>query len=160
MVSFIFCFVRWIPQQPNSSFDVLTLVGHTPCVAQLSLLALLLWPSNSGSLQPLTFIEGARPQPSLSSTEPGSNPSHLSKGPDLQPSLLSKGPGPKPSLLSTGPGPQTPHFYWPTPHFYWPDPSLLLARPLTSISQASALCRTVPCQVGLCRRVGLTLAHP
>ena len=76
----------------------------------------------------------------------------------------------------------TPHFYWPTPHFYWPDPSLLLARPLTSIGQTphfyqpsqaapcrtvsdrvgavSAPCRTVPCQAGPCRRVGLTLAHP
>ena len=61
------------------------------------------------------------------------------------------------------------------------NPPLLSARPLTSICQArprhagpcrsmsgrvgpcrvvSEPCRTVPCQSGLCRRVGLTLEHP
>ena len=94
------------------------------------------------------------------------------------------GPAPNPSLLSIGPGPAQPpslHFHRqglgrrgaPTTRFYWPDPSLLLGRPLTSISQFPLFylpdqaapcqivsdrvrprrqpCRTVPCQCGPCR---------
>ena len=96
-------------------------------------------------------------------------------------------PGPKALTFFDGPGqpgPQAFTFIDTTQVSPAPNHSLLLARPLTSISQTphfylpgqAALCQTVsgnvctcagPChantpntQYGLCRRVGVTLTHP
>ena len=125
---------KYIPKPPGTATSISA--GRGTCV------------SAHGSVQLKTCRTTGKAQNVLGLGPPGLPIPHFYRqgpGPARppKPSLLSTGPGPawppNPSLLSTG----IPHFYReglglpgpPTPHFYWPDPSLLLARPLTSMSQ-------------------------
>ena len=83
---------------------------------------------------------------------------------------ISPQPPPDPSLFSTGPAsPATQSLtsigqpltsIGQTPHFYQPSQAASCRTVSDRVGAVSAPCRTVPCQAGPCRRVGLTLAHP